>query len=386
MKRICAAFLAAMLSATIALGCQGQYTTDWIANTFGTNATHVGNAARSMWIAPEGTIYTASMWDENEGGIAIYKNGANAGSIGAHGEPQGSAITGNATYLWAPRQFGRVNGVFANGMVFRYIRATGANDQQIQVSADTTERRADVITGIATWGQYWAASDHPGNRVRLYKTDGTWILDIAVTDPGAIAFDRNGNLIIAQETEGALQRFNLSGQPLGTVTLAAGVQPHALYFDPTTQYLWIGDAGPDQQVKIYDTRTYTQVSTFGIKGGYLDTTTGTKGQVGSLRFARIDGIGRDSTGNTYILSQPWGGSWDHGRTGGTDIYAYGSTGALKATTRASPLSASTNVVFCCRNVALPTSCEKVKDCGTTTGHVGLTARTLMKDARKGLVR
>lgn len=329
MNRICAALLVAVLSAAIASECQGQYTTDWIANTFGTNATHVGNAARSMWVAPEGTIYTASMWDENEGGIAIYKNGANAGSIGAHGEPQGSAITGNATYLWAPRQFGRVNGVFVNGTVFRYIRATGANDQQIQVSADTTERRADVITGIATWGQYWAASDHPGNRVRLYKTDGTWVLDIPVTDPGAIAFDRNGNLLIAQETEGALQRFKLSGQSLGTVTLAAGVQPHALYFDPTTQYLWIGDAGPDQQVKIYDTRTYTQVSTFGIKGGYLDATTGTKGQVGSLRFARIDGIGRDSAGNTYILSQPWGGSWDNGRTGGTDIYAYGSTGALK---------------------------------------------------------
>ncbi|CAB3793168.1 hypothetical protein LMG28614_03664 [Paraburkholderia ultramafica] len=329
MKRIYTAFLAAVLSGTIAPECQGQYTTDWIANTFGTNATHVGNAARSMWVAPEGTIYTASMWDENEGGIAIYKNGVNAGSIGAHGEPQGSAITGNATYLWAPRQFGRVNGVFANGMVFRYIRATGANDQQIQVSADTTERRADVITGIATWGQYLAASDHPGNRVRVYKTDGTWILDIAVTDPGAIAFDRNGNLIIAQETEGALQRFNLAGQSLGTVTLAAGVQPDALYFDPTSQYLWIGDAGPDQQVKIYDTRTYTQVSTFGIKGGYLDTSTGTKGQVGSLRFARIDGIGRDSAGNTYILSQPWGGSWDHGRTGGTDIYAYDSTRALK---------------------------------------------------------
>ena len=85
MKRIYAAFLAAVLSGTIAPECQGQYTTDWIANTFGTNATHVGNAARSMWIAPEGTIYTASMWDENEGGIAIYKNGANAGSIGAHG-------------------------------------------------------------------------------------------------------------------------------------------------------------------------------------------------------------------------------------------------------------------------------------------------------------
>ena len=29
---------------------------------------------------------------------------------------------------------------------------------------------------------------------------------------------------------------------------------------------------------------------------------------------------------------------------------------------------------------------KVKDCETTIGHVGRTARTLMKDARRGLIR
>ena len=117
-------------------------------------------------------------------------------------------------------------------------------------------------------------------------------------------------------------------------SLPAGVAPHALYFDPATQYLWIGDAGPDQNEKTYDTRTFTLVSTFGVKGGYLDTTTGTKGQVGSLRFTRIDGMCKDAAGNLYILCQPWGGSWDHGRTGGTDLYAYSPTGKLLYNLRA----------------------------------------------------
>jgi hypothetical protein len=67
MKRINTAFLAAVLIATVAPGCYGQYTTDWVANTYGTNTARVGNVARSMWVAPEGVIYTASMWDENEG-------------------------------------------------------------------------------------------------------------------------------------------------------------------------------------------------------------------------------------------------------------------------------------------------------------------------------
>jgi len=36
--------------------------------------------------------------------------------------------------------------------------------------------------------------------------------------------------------------------------------------------------------------------------------------------------------------------------------------------------------------ALPGFCMKVADCETTTGHVGRFARTLMKDARRGLNR
>ena len=78
-KRIHAVLLAAAI-ATIAPGCQAQNTTDWLANTYGTLAAHVGNVARSMWVAPEGVIYTASMWDEYEGGVAIYQNGRSAGS------------------------------------------------------------------------------------------------------------------------------------------------------------------------------------------------------------------------------------------------------------------------------------------------------------------
>src|ERR1700752_4170217 len=104
MKRIYASFLAAVLIATIAPACQAQSGTDWVANTFGTNATRVGNAARSMWVAPEGVIYTASMWDENEGGVAMYQNGQNIGSLGAHGDFQGGAITGNATSIFAALQ------------------------------------------------------------------------------------------------------------------------------------------------------------------------------------------------------------------------------------------------------------------------------------------
>ncbi|MBC8753024.1 SMP-30/gluconolaconase/LRE-like region family protein, partial [Paraburkholderia sp. WC7.3b] len=82
----------------------------------------------------------------------------------------------------------------------------------------------------------------------------------------------------------------------------------------------IGDEGPDMNVKSYDVSAAPVLTgTFGVTGGYLDATTGTKGQVGPKRFTRVTGLGRDAAGNLYVLNNPWGGTWDLGRNGGTDL-------------------------------------------------------------------
>ncbi|MGF6600192.1 hypothetical protein P3T23_004927 [Paraburkholderia sp. GAS448] len=325
-KRIYGAFVATVLIATIAPECQGQYTTDWVANTFGTNAAHVGNAARSMWVAPEGTIYTASAWDENAGGVAIYRNGQNVGSM-FHNDFQGGAITGNATSIFAALGFSRV---FGSGSVGRYDRTTQTRDLLIPVSATTTERRADVITGLATAGSLLYASDFPGNRVRVFTTDGVWQRDINVSGPGALALDPAGNIWVAQKSAGTVVAFSPAGAPLNTIQMSVDSRPSALYFDAATGRLMVGDEGPDMNIKIYNISGIPfLVGTFGIQGGYLDATAGIKGQVGDKRFTRVVGIGRDSAGNLYVLNNPWGGAWDLGRNGETDIHAYDSSGNLQ---------------------------------------------------------
>ncbi|HEY4801301.1 MAG TPA: SMP-30/gluconolactonase/LRE family protein [Paraburkholderia sp.] len=327
LHRIGAAWLAAALTATIAPVCEAQYATDWIANTYGTNATRVGNVARSMWVAPEGVIYTASMWDENEGGVALYQNGQSLGSIGGHGDFQGGAITGNATSLFVAMQY---NATYGSGSVGRYNRTSSARDLLIAVSADTTEKLADVVTGLATSGSLLYASDFPGNRVRVYTTDGVWQRDISVAGPGALALDASGNLWVAQKSTGAVLEFSAGGQLLNTIQLASTARPSSLYFDSQTLQLMIGDSGPDMNIKNYSVAgTPSLTGTFGVKGGYLDTTTGTRGQVGDKRFTRVTGIGKDSAGTLYVLNNPWGGSWDLGRNGGTDIQAYDGTGTLR---------------------------------------------------------
>ncbi|SEJ81860.1 SMP-30/gluconolactonase/LRE family protein [Paraburkholderia diazotrophica] len=325
-KRIQHAFFGAVI-ALIATVCHAQYTTDWLANTFGTLASHVGNAARSMWVAPEGVIYTASFWDENEGGIAVYQNGQSLGSIGIHNELQGGAITGNATSIFAAMQSGSAYG---GGAVGRYNRATRQRDLVINVSTWNKVSRADAITGLATAGSLLYASDFFGNRVRVFTTDGAWQQDIGVMSPGALALDSSGNVWVARQSAGVIAEFSPAGAPLNTIQMPATSRPSALYFDASSNRLMVGDEGPDMNIKLYDVSgPPTLVGTFGVQGGYLDTTSGIKGQVGDKRFTRIAGIGKDSTGNLYVLNNPWGGGWDLGRNGGIDIHAYDSAGNLQ---------------------------------------------------------
>ncbi|MPW19334.1 SMP-30/gluconolaconase/LRE-like region family protein [Paraburkholderia sp. CNPSo 3157] len=325
-KRIQHAFFGAVI-ALIATVCHAQYTTDWLANTFGTLASHVGNAARSMWVAPEGVIYTASFWDENEGGIAVYQNGQSLGSIGIHNELQGGAITGNATAIFAAMQSGSSYG---SGAVGRYNRATRQRDLVINVSTWNKVSRADAITGLATAGSLLYASDFFANRVRVFTTDGVWQQDIGVTSPGALALDSAGNVWVARESAGVIAEFSPAGAPLNTIQMPVTSRPSALYFDASSNRLMVGDEGPDMNIKLYDVSgPPTLVGTFGVQGGYLDTTSGIKGQVGDKRFTRITGIGKDSAGNLYVLNNPWGGGWDLGRNGGTDIHAYDSAGNLQ---------------------------------------------------------
>ncbi|MFM0061655.1 SMP-30/gluconolactonase/LRE family protein [Paraburkholderia aspalathi] len=325
-KRIRAALVGALIT-VIAPACQAQYTTDWLANTFGTLATHVGNGARSMWVAPEGVIYTASLWDENEGGVAIYQNGKSIGSIGINSEFQGGAITGNATSIFAALQY---NTVYGSGAVGRYNRATQKRDVLIPVSVWNAVKHADVITGLATTGTLLYASDFPGNRVRVYTTDGVWQQDINISGPGALALDGAGNLWVAQQSAATIVEFSPAGAPLNTIQMPATSRPSALYFDASSGQLMVGDQGPDMNIKLYNiSGTPTLVGTFGIQGGYLDSTTGIKGQVGDKRFTRVVGIGKDATGTLYVLNNPWGGGWDLGRNGSTDIHAYDSAGNLQ---------------------------------------------------------
>jgi hypothetical protein len=322
-----------LISATVS-HAQVTYTTSWVGNSYSTIPTYVGNGMRSMWVATEGVVYTSSDWDESQGSINVYQNGQKTTTFSAHGEAQGGAVGGDSTHLFVALQFNTTLG--GSGFVGRYNRSTGVRDLTWSASSDLTERRADVITGIADTGTLVYVSDHPDNLVRCYTIAGVWQSDWSLTDPGAVAVDGAGNIWVAQMSEGTIQEFSASGTKLNTINMGSSSRPSALYYDSANNQLMIGDQGPNMNIQIYGNLASTPslASSFGVQGGYLDTTTGNKGQTGSKRFTRVVGIGKDTSGNLYVLNNPWGGTWDLGRDGKTDLHAYNSAGVLQYTLQA----------------------------------------------------
>ncbi|MBC9934241.1 T9SS type A sorting domain-containing protein [Chitinophaga qingshengii] len=305
----------------------GQYTTTWMGNNFSDVNNHVGNCARSMWVSPQGVVYTAAMWDEKGRNIGIYQNGATLGSMGGNKESQGSAIGGDATYIFTAQQ--TPNG----GKVGRYNRATKVRDLLFAASAGTT---GDVIGGIAVSAGRVYVADSSGNRIVVFTTGGVQLRQWPVAGPGAVAIDSSGRLWVAQRYQGKVLSFDTTGVAGTTISLGASARPSALYADSIRGQLLIGDQGPDMQIKIYGNLTGTPVlsGTFGVQGGYLNQSSGIRGATGDKRFTRVAGISRDAAGNLYVLNNPWGGTWDLGRNGATDIHCYNNAGNLLWTLQA----------------------------------------------------
>jgi hypothetical protein len=314
------ALIPVFLATHFARGENTTYTTDWVGNTDPTSTGYVGNCARAMWVSPEGVVYTSSLWDENGRNIGIYQNGVTIGKAGGTNQTQGSAITGDATSVFAALQAPN------SGAVGRYNRTSLAQDLKFTVSTGT----GDAITGLADYNGEVYASDFPGNRIQVYSTAGSFKRGWTITGPGAIAVENGGAYVwIAQKSSGKVCRFSSSGTAGTIIQLASTARPSALYIDAQNR-LWIGDQGPDLNIKVYTnlSSTPTLAFTYGTTGGYLSTQGGTMGETGAGRFTRVVGIGGDSAGNMYVLNNPWGGTFDLGRNGETDIHCYDSTGLL----------------------------------------------------------
>ena len=107
-------FLSAALAISIIVAIQfdgkmtpaaslSRYTTSWIGNSFCGGDKWVQIKISGMYVAPDGTIYTNSIWDEAGREVGIYRDGdviGKADDLHGWGRHGGDAITEDDKYMF----------------------------------------------------------------------------------------------------------------------------------------------------------------------------------------------------------------------------------------------------------------------------------------------
>ncbi|MEH2190304.1 MAG: hypothetical protein V7K64_29735 [Nostoc sp.] len=312
------------------------YKTSWIGNTIGSGNLRVQNNIEAMYVAPDGTIYTNSHWDEAGMEAGIYKDGKVIGAIGdTHGWSRGGgkAVTVNSKYIYIAMtqgSRGKTNEDYPpEGTTWHCVRrydlsgkpAPFPNGRGWDKSMLITSTKSEV-TGLATVESELYVSDFVANRIRIYDTDRMKeVRSFTVAHPGAITIDPQKNLWIIQSKNGSnpakILHYSQSGKQLSQ-QIADIVEPTAIAIDHQGKLL-VAENGPRQQMLIYDIKDQpVQVGSFGSKGGiYAEV----PGEVRDLKLYGLTGVGTDASGNIYINSDGFNKS-------GTDLRKFSPSGKL----------------------------------------------------------
>ncbi len=336
---LCAALVMALMPLP-SLAQSLTYSTSWIGNTFGGNRTpgqprkHVSLATDALFVAPDGTCYTNTFWDEDGAEVAFYKDGDVLGSAGhthGWGYGGGTEVTANGRYLFFAQTVGSEGGGLkdagtwpAKGKVWYGIaRRTrdgrpapfsggkgGAGDtlkQGFLLLEEAPDGTNAGVGGLAADETHLYVSDPAAGRVEVYDPNtmaktGGWPLPRT----GRIALAADGTLWIIQHGAAAdkprVVHVTRQGALLpGAVTGIA--EPAALCFDRRGRLL-VADGGPAQQVRFYDVHGPRPhfLGALGSPGGILGGQAEQVGRDGPLRFNHLTGVGCDSLGDIYVAS------------------------------------------------------------------------------------
>ncbi len=315
------------------------YTTSWIGNTFGGGSKWVQIQISGMYVAPNGTVYTNSIWDEAAREAGIYKNGdviGKADDLHGWGRGGGKAIAADKKYIYVAMQQAHdgkpgedyppektkwycVRRYNLSGKPAPFPGGRGWDKSMAIVSTK------EEVTGLATAHGLLYASDKAANKVHVYNTTTMKeIRNFAVSNPGNIAIDKQGNLWIIQNKNGSnpakIGHYSPAGKQLhGVITGVA--EPTAIAVDNKGRLL-VADNSQRQQVLIYNISTSKpkQVDTFGVKGGIY---AGKPGEIGDFKFSGLTGVGADAVGNIYVSNDGFNRS-------GVDLRQFSPSGKLKS--------------------------------------------------------
>ncbi|MDH6061753.1 hypothetical protein NWP17_15145 [Chrysosporum bergii ANA360D] len=315
---------------------QPSYQTSWIGNTFPGGEKWVQNNIEGMYVSPDGTVYTNSIWDEAGREAGIYKNGDVIGKLSdTHGWYRlgGQAITANNKYIYMAMRQDYVNrkdqdyppeGItwycvrryHLSGKSAPFPQGRGWDKSMLIVS------NKSAVTGLATRGNELYVSDAADNRLRVYNTETMKeVRSFNVARPGGITVDKQGNLWIIQTKNGSnsaqIVHYSPEGRQLPQ-KITNVVQPTAIAVDRQDR-LVVAENGPNQHVLIYQVKDQpVLVGSLGSLGGIYG---GVPGEVKDSKLYGLTGVGTDAAGNIYVNSNGFNQS-------GTDLRKFSSSGKL----------------------------------------------------------
>jgi len=352
LKTVIARLSATVVVVTLCLDAPAQtlsYTTTWLGNTFGGGPKWVQNFIEGMYVAPDGTVYAASGWDEAGREFGLYRNGDVIGKCSdthGWGTNGGPAVVASEKYVFIAHSHGNEGGHLTGekyppkgfewfGISRRTMDGKPApfpggrgrfGDMLILHEAPT---KVDAhVRGLAvdSKGRLYAGDPNDG-LVRVFDAETMKpITSWKVARARQIALDAKDTLWVIQSADAGepakILRFSAEGKPLPQqIAFKSPVSPTALCVDRKTGRLLVSDNGPAQQVLIFEgiDAVPKLVGTFGEPGGIYGGKT--PGLAGPLRFSGPTGVGADAEGNVYVgCNQPAGGSI---------LRAFSPTGELK---------------------------------------------------------
>ena len=335
-------FLSAALAISIIVAIQfdgkmtpaassSRYTTSWIGNSFSGGDKWVQIQISGMYVAPDGTIYTNSIWDEAGREVGIYRDGdviGKADDLHGWGRHGGDAITVDDKYMYVAMQQSGIDqkkeGFPPKGTKWYCVRrydltgktAPFTNGKGWDKSMLIVSNK-DEVTGLATVGQELFVSDSAANKVRVYnKSTMKELRSFDLAKPGNIAVDKAGNLWIIKGKE--IVHYSKQGKQLNGI-ISNLSNPSAVAIDNRDRLL-VAENGQNQQIFIYDIKNNPkQIGTFGTKGGIY---AGIPGRIKDLKFYGISGVGSDSRGNIYVSNDGFNRS-------GVDLRKFSASGKLQ---------------------------------------------------------
>ncbi|MBC7326738.1 beta-propeller fold lactonase family protein [bacterium] len=328
-----------------------SYKTTWIGNSFGGGEKWVQDFLEGMFVSPDGTVYTASVWDEAGREFGFYKNGDVVGyckETHGWGTLGGYAITANSKYIFIAHLQGNEGGHLQGkeyppkGMIWAGISRYNKDGtlapfpngggrfgaMLILHTLPEPARAEDLenaqVHGLAADEKRLYVSDQFANTIKVYDVEKMELLrQWKVEGPRQLALDKQGTIWLIQKVGKIyrITRFTTDGKQLPQlISFPPAVLPTALCIDNAKGRLLVTDNGESQQILIYGDleKQPKLIGKFGEKGGIYGGKN--PGVVGPLRFAGLKGVGVDDRGNIYIgCSLP---------SCGTVIRAFSSQGKL----------------------------------------------------------